>query len=132
MTADSSTVTSETIHDFNIGFVATRLRQGPLVLNSTATTGYTVLIVQVKGNNGNINIIYLRGQRKTRSTPNLRPMNDYTGCGSSAVSAQLIVSYYCDDNPDLPSGYWIGLLPVMATRNEFNEPILINMDILVY
>jgi len=130
VTTDSPAITSAITHDSNIGFVAVRTGQGPLALNSQTSTGYTVLTVQVKDEIGNIDIVYLRGQRKTRCAPNLRPMDDYTGCGSSAVPAQLIVSYHGEDNVDLPGGHWLGLLPVMATRNNFNEPILVNVDIL--
>lgn len=130
VTTDSPATTSAITHNSNIGFVAVRTGQGPLILNSKTSTSYTVLTVQVKDEIGNIDIVYLRGQRKTRCTPNLRPMNDYTGCGSSAIPAQLIVSYHGEDNADLPGGHWLGLLPIMANRNDFNEPILVNIDIL--
>lgn len=113
----------------NFGFTAVRTGQGPMTL-VTNSTGYSALKVQVKDENGRVDIIKLRGQRKTTCSPNLRQMNDYTGCGSSPKPATLIVTYQNDDNPDLPKGHrYQGIFPVQTQRDTVSEPMLINIDV---
>ncbi|MDR6352589.1 carbohydrate-binding protein [Pantoea sp. SORGH_AS_0659] len=114
-------------HNSNIGFVAIHSGQGPMSL-ITNSTGYTPLQVQVKDEKNRIRILKLRGTRKTVCQPNLRQMNDYTGCGTPKP-ASLEVTYHAEDNSTLAGGHYTGILPVKATRDAYNQPILINIDI---
>lgn len=114
-------------HNSNFGFVAVHPGQGPLSL-ITNSTGFTPLHVQVKDEKNRVRILNLRGVRKTTCQPNLRQMNDYTGCGAPKP-ASLEVTYHAEDNTELAGGHYTGILPVKALRDSYNQPIMVNIDI---
>lgn len=117
-------------HTTNIGFLAVRSGQGPMTLLSGGT-GYSPLTVQVKNEAGQLQVVKLRGQRKTRCSPALRPMNSMTGCGVGAAPASLQLSYVAEDNADLPGGHYQGMVPVIASRDAFTQPLLVEVDLTV-
>lgn len=111
----------------NFGFVAVNTGQGPLT-TMTGGTGYSEVKVPVKNEQGNVSVINLRANRKTSCSPSLRPMNSITGCGA-AKPAALVLSYQSDDNPQLAAGHYQGIFPVLAQRDDLQQPILIHIDI---
>gem|GEM_PF-4512755 len=111
----------------NFGFVAVNAGQGPLT-TVYGGTGYSKVRVPVKDDKGNISVINLRASRKTTCKPPLRPMNSLTGCGATKPAA-LVMDYLPEDNPQLTAGHYQGIFPVVAERDDVQQPLLINIDI---
>lgn len=111
------------------GYIALYAGEGPLSLISTAN-GYSTLRTMVKDSSGKINILTLRGKRRTGCTT--RPMNVSVGCADGVNASTLIIEFHPEDNPGLNLDHpFSGIIPLQATRGgNNNKNILLNISLI--
>jgi len=110
------------------GYIALYAGEGPQSLISS-TDGYSTLRTMVKDNNGKINILTLRGKRRTGCST--RPMNVSVGCGDGVQASTLVIEFHPEDNPDLDLSHsFSGIIPLQATLGgNDNKNILLNISL---
>ncbi|MBI7310859.1 trypsin-like peptidase domain-containing protein [Pseudomonas aeruginosa] len=116
-------------HEFaggQYGYVAAYKLEGPDTITRTPTEPYSVISVPLQDANARVALVKLRGYRSTDCSR--RAMNAGITC-DGANRSSLILSYLPEDNPNLTSGTYSGILPLTAVANEGRQEALVNINL---
>lgn len=114
-----------------VGFVALSPEVGPTTLKDLEVPELSILTVKLQGKDGLDYPVNLRGTRYAANCL-LTAMNSYADCQPPPYGARTVLSvlYFPHDNPELPAGWYNGVLRLKALSHSqpgWSQDLLISL-----
>lgn len=115
-----------------VGVVTLSAEQGPVRLENLSS-GFSILTVKLQSAGGREYPVNFRGSRFIYGCEEM-PINSYADCqpDRQEVTSIYIVSYFAVDNPELPTGWYNGVLRLKAldqSRPGWEREVLVSLAV---